>query len=91
MDADAVADLECVRVGFLLFFLDRIDDLVHKNSSQSGRRASNTQGKIATEKNPAICGFKICRWPRLVSAPKAFGAGPARIRTWDQGIMSPLL
>jgi hypothetical protein len=23
--------------------------------------------------------------------PKAFGAGPARIRTWDQGIMSPLL
>src|SRR6266436_2651970 len=32
MNADAVADLECVRVGFLLFFLDRIDDLVHKNS-----------------------------------------------------------
>jgi hypothetical protein len=26
-----------------------------------------------------------------VAAPKAFGAGPARIRTWDQGIMSPLL
>src|SRR6266536_5357597 len=52
MDADAVADLECVGVGFLLFFLDGIDDLVHKNSSQSGRRASNTQGKIATEKNP---------------------------------------
>ena len=25
------------------------------------------------------------------AAPKAFGAGPARIRTWDQGIMSPLL
>ena len=27
----------------------------------------------------------------LVAALKAFGAGPARIRTWDQGIMSPLL
>ena len=26
-----------------------------------------------------------------VAAQKAFGAGPARIRTWDQGIMSPLL
>jgi len=48
----AGGDLECVRVGFLLFFLDRIDDLVHKNSSQSGRRASDTQGEIATEKNP---------------------------------------
>ena len=23
--------------------------------------------------------------------PESFGAGPARIRTWDQGIMSPLL
>jgi hypothetical protein len=28
---------------------------------------------------------------RRVAALKAFGAGPARIRTWDQGIMSPLL
>ena len=28
---------------------------------------------------------------RRVAAPKAFRAGPARIRTWDQGIMSPLL
>ena len=28
---------------------------------------------------------------RRVAAPKIFGAGPARIRTWDQGIMSPLL
>ena len=26
-----------------------------------------------------------------VATPKAFWAGPARIRTWDQGIMSPLL
>jgi hypothetical protein len=26
-----------------------------------------------------------------LAAQKAFGAGPARIRTWDQGIMSPLL
>ena len=28
---------------------------------------------------------------RRLAAPKIFGAGPARIRTWDQGIMSPLL
>jgi hypothetical protein len=29
--------------------------------------------------------------PYGVAAPKAFGAGPAWIRTRDQGIMSPLL
>ena len=28
---------------------------------------------------------------RPARSPKAFGAGPTRIRTWDQGIMSPLL
>jgi hypothetical protein len=30
MDTDGVAHLECVRVGFLLLFLDGIDDLIHK-------------------------------------------------------------
>src|SRR5262249_21566033 len=51
MNADRIAHLERVRVGFLLLFFDGTDDLVHKHPSESGRRASNTQRRIATENN----------------------------------------
>jgi len=44
VNADAVAHLERVRVGFLLLFFDGTDDLVHDNSFQSGDGELPTRG-----------------------------------------------
>jgi hypothetical protein len=55
VDTDDVAHLKSVRVGFLLLFLDGIDDLVHKNTflQPSGATFSSREAEFANAKvNP---------------------------------------
>ena len=54
---------------------------------RAGQAVVRERLEAKLEKKPA---FVSLRRGSLRAAPRA-KAGPARIRTWDQGIMSPLL